>query len=1069
MFRINPRIIIVLCFFLPSSIFGKELSLSDSLQIKAYFNYYNLFPNDQKTPEYLFNAALIYHNNLFYDSNDTVLRTIIENYKGTKEEVLSYKMLYEEKIELKQYQEAEKIIKSMGDLTNLSDDDKLYVANGNFDSIIKQAKECEDKADSKSCLEISAELYLRAALENPKNSNSPNSIWISSRLFGEAKNWDRMFYSLETLVEKYPNYRDNEGVDLIALSKNLISYLYSDTLPKYNSSYDGFRKADLKEYYLTGAKHLESFYKEYQSFIFNDSDLSRINLSNAAYYYKLAENYKKSIEMNELYIAKYGKAEDKNNNMIRYNEIANLYRKEGQHNKVIETYAEIGEKFKGTVFSLKSYYERAKRFQQAGDTDKLINEYKNVIKSYELLKEEKDKNSVLYMVSEALLYLTELDRISYNRIDLSDVKTTKELNEKLKLKEQKLNELKTKYEIIISYSQKEYVEAQYHLAQIFEEFAVKRYQQKRFQTKNIIDDLANENAVSSDALNFYRIAINQYITEMDNIDEFRKTWGVFLEENIREIERLIAENPDNFEFKDIKDRLINDDTIEKAEEIQIKSRASILKTQYDLANINKSLALKYMNLTKDDLGKKEYSIEYYDEIDLIVEQSAFQLIDDYRSELEKFLIYSKKYDIEDSELYEIVLQELNETDKIATNFYFGIINSLNRDLKSQNEKIETLSKYRVNLDKDGYIIPSSVKLDRWRPFYTVHENIELYLEYINNFSNKIATHLSNLLHKNYAFDKHKSVETYTEALMELKEEIKPLISYFIENQERLNSDFTKNPKFQQMYYETAEEFMNSYEQYSKMIKNIIAELFETAYNNTKDLEIDDNAYNIILFELINSRAFDYYEELGLKTENLKIGTDLDWYVINEEVENWNRLNTDYRMWQKPVLSEISVEIQNDSLIDKSITKFIDIDSDELKVNFFRKDFEINNIITNGKLFVCGDEKIAIIINGKILFDMIFKEVPDDYSDYFDLNHNDWNAIRKINITDYLIKGKNYMLIINLDTDNTSNGIIGEIEIEVISEKISPDFNFLERIKSLRVEELDDYQKENFRLYKKKQR
>ncbi len=1041
-----------------------SLTKGDSLQFKAFVNYADLFPKDPKSKEYLFSAALICFEKKEYERNVDILERIIREYPESFEGKKAYRMLFEQYNNSKKLYNSEKIVKRFSKLKNLNEEEKKFVKEELFQSIIRIAKFEEERNN----LLGAAENYYRSVQENMSDNSAPAALWKAVTLFSKVKDWEKVVEIYYLILNKYYNSVDEKKVRIAPLALNGLAYTVSDSLEKYNFYKEGFIK-DKKDGYLLAAKLLERFYKEFPDFNFNKKNLSKINLSNGAYYYKKGGNINKSIDLNKKYINKFTKLETKDKKIARYNELVSLYKKNGDKKNVLELNSFIGENFSGSVVSVKSFYDNAKHYKKSNNSRKSLEEYEKAFNAFKKLKNKEDITNSLFYGSEAHFNLLEDKFKEYKAIKFDRVKSLAQLDKKIKQKDKLLNTLKKGYEKVISYNQKEYGQSLIRIAEIFEDFGTARYEQKRFNLRKLEERLASENGIVDDVVSFYGISKKQYLLSLKNIEKFISAWNSYLESQISQINDRISRNPEDSNLLDLKLMLESDDTIEKTERLVNKAKAKISELNYKLGTLYDNLIETYTSIDRKSLDSKTYSLTFFDEYDAIIQSISVSLIEKAIEAYNENIKYSKDFSIKNSWIKKSE-ERVEALPLTLINIYTRLTRNVISEYKRQDEKLTKLIKYRVRRDQDGYVKPTLVRLNGKEPFYRVHENLESMVEYVEKYVKfGLDTYKNNDSKIKSDTDREKFYNYYIEKVLAFVDILDEFSEYNKNAQIRLNEDLAKSEIFFEMYLDEADEYINGYDQNRSDINNISIEILDQLKEYCEDKNYLNDNLNPIFYQLMKRAPYDYFEQFGLKEKKRFIYTDKSWLTSDKFVKDWDKETTDSSLWKAPIIKDKFV-LKNDSNINKSIGDWIWTsikETEDFRIIIFRKDFNLSTPPLDATISIAADDKYGFRINSKSYFDMIIKDEKDTYADLYDDDYENWDYLRTTSIFKGLNEGSNSLILYCIDTDKSSNGIYVNLEVDLLENNFSEKTNFVKRKKIVKInEEMGKGEKKQYEILKK---
>ena len=1067
-----------------------RITIGEQKQIDAFKNYAGLFPDTKEAREYLFNAALIYHKNKDYDSNKPLLYSIIERYPATKQEYESYKMLYSEYFEENNFAKAEEITRKMENLAGLSEEEKQEIIRKKGDAAykfaeaeIKSAETIETtKTDTSGNIVIdlsakfdklknAADNFMRTARQNPNYEFADQSVWNAASYYAQAKEWDSVVVAYDYLISNFDGKKNKEGLELAAIALFKKAYIYTDTVLTKYPDYSGPLKKSIKDNNNSAAKILESFAAKYPDFRIKETDVTQNAVADAAWFYKEGEDWKSAIRMNRKYLDLYGSQREEKENIERYRDIARFYRKLGQIKETIKIFDELGRKYPNDPFAVEGYYERAQYYLEQNNLEQAGIDF---TKCYETSKRLQDKGIEKYgkyYASEALFTITEWDREKYFKINLNDGS-----RERLKsLKGQKVAELKRlgkQYQNIINLYSKEFSIASIRQAQIAENYADIIFNQKRFTSGNIVDDLGTEEGLNEEAKTAYNKSIELYTSAIKSMDEFINVYSKLHKKQIDEINAAISKDSTNAELLTKKRKFESDSTIRVSKKLKEEAKESVLRMQYTLANVYKNLAKNYSSIQPDDLNSSIEALSYYEEMKIFIEQMSAPKVKNIIEAHQKNLVYAREFNMLNNKWVLKSKYEIARSAEIITQAYLDLAEKLIDLYKITDKHIININSKKIRKDEDDFPVPSKTRIDGEMNDVTyAHEKMGTVVEEIGGMLSKsIESYDNNLLAgkdnlKKVEFDKLK--EEYLENILTYGNSLDSLVVYATNRQNSLNLHMEINNDLRDVYNDYADEFLEAYKDQVYDIREAVNELYEIAFEKIKEYRIKNRYTSQIYYSLLNNKPADYFEEFGFSTKNMHIKSDYSWKAISAAVPGWYSRNTDTSFWLNPDSVELSTDIENDSVFTRSGSvpiwthyeaKFDSLlppsaedeeeedyedeeegDEEEKadsKMFILRKDFDVSNIPTNSRITLTIDGMFGFFINGISQFDMVLKDDKDSFDLVFDNDDGKWNRARTWDISEFIKKGNNSVVIYVVDTDSINYGVMANIDVSVIDSDIT---------------------------------
>lgn len=1047
-----------------------KLTFGDLKHVEAFKNYATLFPASKNSPVYLFDAAKIYHNNKDYADNKKLLNEIIEQYPGTEQEALSYDMLYREYYEEGNFAEAEKATKKMEALASLTPEQKSEMMQRKFGAIYKQAEVVETNAVGDSLktddgltakyakLKSSADEFMRAARENPDYKDAPMAVWSSAYNYAMAHEWDSVKVAYDLLIERYKGQKSKDGFDYAAASLSNLAYLVTDSLTKYK--YSGPLFVSKKENNKKAAAYLEKFSQDYPVFMIGNTDQTKRIVQDAAYFYNESEEWESAIRLNRLYLDRYSKTDTEEMNVERLRTMAKLNMRIGKESEAFSIYQELGSKYPTASFAVEGFYQRAKYYLSKNDLNQAKQDFEKCYQSSKVLQNKGVKDFGTRYASEALFFLTEIELGEYLKISLADVATKAELDKQKKRKYEYAIRLNDKYQEIMNYFSKEYGIASLRKAEILENNADAVFTQKRFKDKTILDDLGNEEAICKESELVYNTSLDLYTTSIKEIDDFVRVYKQSTNTSIATLDSLIKADSTNTDLLTRKRDFLNDTIIDFTLKSRDQAKVSILKMQYTLANVYKKLALAYAGLTPEDLDYKNVEdLGYFDEMfDTHINQMVKPKIAKIIEAHQKTLLLAKDYNLLNNEWANKSRFEISRSADVIVDAYTVLLKRLTKIYVRYDRHVKELDAQRILRDVDGLVIPPKQKINGERvDVITLHDNMLAIIDYIGktlensaeNYESSLAAAKSNLNKDEFRVVKR----NYLQNLLNISASLDSLTEYNQSRQSELNRDLEKRIDLAEVYDLGDKEV---YKTQSKEIQARILDMYAIAYDKIKEYEISDDLSSKILYELLTRKPADYYEDLGFKTVDNSLVTDLTWKTIPIDQAGWTKIDFDTKDWVAPDPVTVKDDIAADSILKSNKSQAIwshydakfsalknkklkktnyadDQERESWQIYWFRKDFELSTIPTIGEAYIAVDDRYGLLVNEETVFDMFLNS-----TDLLEEDSLGWNKVRKYKITNYLKQGKNSIVLFAMDlvNPNNDNGFSGFFNIRTLDKPVT---------------------------------
>ncbi|NQS99423.1 MAG: tetratricopeptide repeat protein [candidate division Zixibacteria bacterium] len=427
------------------------LLTSEVLYFYTVQNYLDLFPKGKHCDIYLLSAGVLYYRHERYADSRYYLERLKNDFKDSPKWEETCKIILEGYFISGDYASSEKLSKELrAQAGDLSPELKALAESRVGESIYKQGKSYEDRGEF---VRAGSE-YKRVAMESPRVDFADDALWESGRQFmnAAAKDsaalesgavstvWDSAIVSFDLLAVNYPNS------EWSVKSLNNIAFIYQNNLDDKIKAASGF----------------ERLYDTYR-----DSANARRALINAGVNYTELDSFDAALRVNEKYLRAFGEDTDDDNVIRILYDNAELYLNKGNITRAINAFSDFTRKFPNDPRNVRAEYQIGKYYLDKGDISRAKSSFKRTVEVHKRLVDKGEAGFPRY-ASFAKSKLLEWDLsefVSVEYMPLSAVESQRRRKESLK------QSMEEGYEELISFRQKEAIQALYNVCRLDEEMA----------------------------------------------------------------------------------------------------------------------------------------------------------------------------------------------------------------------------------------------------------------------------------------------------------------------------------------------------------------------------------------------------------------------------------------------------------------------------------------------------------------------------------------------------------------------------------------------------------------------
>ena len=460
------------------------LSTAEILYLKAAQNYLDLFPSGEKADYYLFYAGVLYDRHEKYAAARHYLDMLVAKFPNSQKREEAVALILDGYFKNQDYAKSEEYARlivtgQLGSFSSrLMDKARARVR----ESIYFKAKSLET---SENFLASGSE-YKRAAVESNDTTFIATSLWEAGRIFQKAAAWDSAIVSYQLLVQRAPK---SEWADKSLHNMSII----------YNSNLNQPRKS---------GETLERLFDRYPK-----SEYAQVALTNARYHFTKIEDYPSVIRVNEKYLAAFPQAEDAV--QVLFDNAVTLL-KMGSLQKAVASFTDFTRKFPDDPRNVEAEYQVGKYYLEQNDIPQAKQHFERAVSLHRSMA-QKGKLGFPKYAAFSLSRLLWWKYEDYFKIQYSNTSTVESDRAR---KNALRTELDKGYKELISFRQRESIQAVYNLCRIDEELA-------RAEMNQVISNLSGlellgkKEQVLSQALPLYIDAANRYYQGYMEFEKWR--------------------------------------------------------------------------------------------------------------------------------------------------------------------------------------------------------------------------------------------------------------------------------------------------------------------------------------------------------------------------------------------------------------------------------------------------------------------------------------------------------------------------------------------------------------------
>ncbi len=462
------------------------LSTAEILYLKAAQNYVDLFPNGKKASYYLFYAGVLYDRHEKYAAARHYLEIMVDNFPNSERREEAVALILDGYFKAEDFTKSEEYARAIlsGEVGGIFTHKLLDKAKARVrESIYFKAKALESSEDFLA----SGIEYKRAAMESQDTAFVATALWEAGRIFQKAAAWDSAIVTYQLLVQRVPK---SQWADKSLHNTSII----------YNTNLKEPRKA---------AETLELLFDSYPK-----SEYAQVALTNARFHYNENEDYESVIRVNEKYLSAFPQAEDAVQVLF---ENAVTYLKMGMLQRAVTSFTDFTKRFPDDPRNVEAEYQVGKYYLDTNDIPQARQHFERAVSLHRSLVQKGKLGYPKYAAfAKARMLWWKLEdyfKIQYAGVAAVDAAR----NRKNALKK----ELEEGYQELISFRQRESIQAIFNLCRIDEEIA-RAEKEQAIPSLASLELLGKKEEVLSKALPLYIDAANTYYHGYQELEQWRK-------------------------------------------------------------------------------------------------------------------------------------------------------------------------------------------------------------------------------------------------------------------------------------------------------------------------------------------------------------------------------------------------------------------------------------------------------------------------------------------------------------------------------------------------------------------
>lgn len=828
----------------------RELTEEEKMLAEAYDNFIKLFPASAETPTILASAGALYYNHRQFDLAKKYYKTMVTKFPEAQQKNIGLISLMNSYFFLGQYLDAEIVARKVLESPDIPPDQIEIARRKLGQSIYKNAEKLEQEGKYVEAANEYVRVYEEAS-DYVKFADL--ALFKGAYNFEQAGEWQKAINTYEVLINNIPE------------SKQI--------LPALGNIAEDYK--ELEDYANVGRTYERIFTT------FPGTEDAEKALFNASLFYSRAEEWQEAIRANDKYITTYPENPESKDLLF---ENANYYLKLDNLSSANRIYQNFALRYPNDPRTVEAYYNRGNYYFERSKFDSARIEFNRAIaKSNEFASTGQDPN--LFYAAEANYKLGEIIYEEYKTIKLGYPPSR--LRAQLQQKSKSLEEVRGAFSRVIELGSLRGFEAMYKIAEAYEELANSIANQELAPNLSQEQRLVEGNRVFQASVAAYDQAVEEYKTAIINIPKLAEKLDVSMEDSA-ETQPQLATTSDTSGVIQKETKIDSSGAVARKWYEMAKIKVSSI--EYQVAERSSDFITAYLRSPNPETGVKAIA---YDGLLLqnVVEPAVQTTIQAHLKNLQVSdeLSLENKYVLESER--KILLTSNVTADEYANVFQkaAGLYEEsvpILEDLINRGGSATTPEGLDFYDYQDSHIMQLIFYMNKYSKAALNHYIRTLQFAKNNNIQNDAKLTTEEKIF-NFAYEAGNTMSTFGDTA-------NSKIEYYLDK-----FDSTSEPT-----YQLGSSF---FDDQAIELKNYSQEVFEIAYNLSKEYEIENIWTQLILAKLVELDPTTYLADLP--REERVFASDTTWLATTFYEPGWNYEDYDDSNWQNSILVNLPPTLQ----------------------------------------------------------------------------------------------------------------------------------------------------------------
>jgi len=822
-----------------------ELTKEEDMLAEAYDNFIKLFPASAETPRILASAGALYYNHRRFDLAKKYYKTMVTKFPEAQQKNIGLISLMNSYFFLGQYRDAEIVARKILEVPDIPPDQVEIARKKLGQSIYKNA----EKLEQQDQFVEAAREYVRVYQEASEYVTFADlALFKGAYNYEQAGEWQKAINTYEVLVKNLPESKQ--------------------VLPALGNIAEDYK--ELEDYASVGRTYERIFNR------FPGSEDAETALFNASLFYARAEEWREAIRTNNVYIATYPENPESKDLLF---ENANHYLKLDDLTEANRIYQAFASRYPNDPRTVEAYYNRGNYYFKRQEFNLARAEFNRAIeKSNEFERTGQDPN--LFYAAEANYKLGEIIYEEYKAIQLSYPPS--QLRAQLQQKSQSLEQVRSAFSRVIQLGSLRGFEAMYKIAESYEELANSIANQRLAPNLSNEQQLVERNRVFQASLAAYDQAVDEYKSVIVNIPKYAEKLDVSMDEDTSGAESKLAE----FDTSGVIQKEAETDSSARiARKWYDMARVKVSSIEYSVAERSGDFITAYLRTPNPETGVKAIA---YDGLLLqnLIEPSVQTTIQAHLKNLQVSNELSLENKFVDESKRKILL-----TSNITADEYANVFHKAADLYKSSVPVLEDL------IERGG-----TATTPEGMDYYDYQDSHMMQLIFYMNKDSKAAL---NHYIRTLQFAKENNIQndaklTTEEKIFNFAYEAGNTMSTFADSANvKIEWYLDQFDKTSNQNYQLASSF---FDDQAIDMTNYSKEIFELAYDLSKEYEIENIWTQLILAKLVELDPSSYLADLP--REKMAVESDTTWLATTLYEPGWNYMDYDDSKWENAKIVQL---------------------------------------------------------------------------------------------------------------------------------------------------------------------